>query len=404
MMISTPMAQLRFIRLILVGATALALASCSSGPAKDADSTGEAAPEAGAAEPGEVPASAPDRVVLTAAAEQTAGIQVETVGAAALGPATSAGLDVPGEVQIDSSRVAVVSSRAPGRIERLSAAQGQAVGAGQTVATLSSPEYLAAQSDLVQAVRRAKLLEGTSDEQGAQALVGAARQRLLLLGASPEQIRRLLAEGQPSLLLPVPAPFSGTILETLAQAGMAVSPGEPIFRIANLSTMHVIARVPEQSLALVHPGQRATVTVPAYGTTRTGRVLRILEELDPETRTARVVVEVPNPGRALKAGMFATVRLATAAAVSNIPAGPATGVSVPSAAVLTDGDARYLFVRVAPRTFEKRVVQVATPLPGAATGDRVVVTAGLRAGEAVVVRGAFVLRSELAKAGLEDTD
>jgi membrane fusion protein, heavy metal efflux system len=132
-----------------------------------------------------------------------------------------------------------------------------------------------------------------------------------------------------------------------------------------------------------------------------GEVVRIREEIDPETRTGRAVVRVANQGRALKAGMFATVRLITAKVA---PAAPVAAITVPSAAVLSDGDTRFVFIEVAPRTFEKRVVRLAEPLPGTAPSDRVVVASGLAPGERLVVQGAFVLRSEFAKAGLKDVD
>jgi len=400
----------RFPRLILaaVSVAAVVCSSCSGGETDhDGDASGIAAPTARDSA----------TVVLTPASEQAAGIHVEPAELASVepGPSPAGGLQVPGEVQRDPARVAVISPRAGGRVEEMPAVEGQKVAEGATVATLSSPDYLTAQGDLVQAARRARSVKGTPDEEAAASLVTAARQRLLLLGASEARVRAILEGDAPELLLPVTAPFAGTILERAAEPGVAVDPGTPLYRIADLSVMQVLAHVPESSLPLVHPGQAATVVLPSWNRTLHGKVLLILDGLDPDTRTARVVVGVPNADGTLRSGMFTTVRIdpryrvPPAAADSAVgkrgKTGPESGaVSLPSAAVLTDGPIRFVFVQVAPHTFQRRVVRVAEAPAGAAVTDRVVILAGLAPGEAVVVRGAFVLRSEAGKLGFADDD
>ena len=338
-------------------------------------------------------------VVLSPTAMASAEIRVETVGVAELRTAPRA-LEVPGQVEFDPSRVAVVSPRAAGRLERMSAVPGERVESGEPVAWVNSPPYVAAQSDLVQAARRALLLEGTPDEEGARALLNAARQRLLLLGGTEAEIARLLEGSDPAVLLPVRASFAGTILEALTVPGIAVEAGTPIYRIADLSEVHVMAQVPERALPEVRPGMPAEVTVLAYSGRRfAGRVTRILEELEPQTRTGRVVVRVANPGHALKAGMFATVRISGENTTGSAPV-----LLVPAQAVLTEGGQRFVFVEVAPRTFQKRVVQVASLPAGSAPSEKVAIASGLSAGEGVVVHGAIVLRSELARGSLVDPD
>jgi RND family efflux transporter MFP subunit len=333
------------------------------------------------------------RVTLTEAGARTAGIEVAPVqaeqGAGALG-----GLEVPGQVEFDPARVALVSPRAAGRIERLAAVEGDRVGAGQPVAYVLSPAFLTAQNDFLQATRRAELLAGTQDEQGARALAVAARRRLQLLGASPALVARLQQTGQPLDLLPVPAPFAGSIVEMQALPGSAVEPGSPIFKIADLSVVNVTAEVPERALPNLHTGQAAAIRLAAYPSLQfTGRVERIRDELNPETRTAKAVIRVANAERTLRPGMFASVSLPGLS--GGQPAAAATSaLTVPASAVVTDGAERYVFVEVGPRAYERREVQVAP-----ASGDRVAVTAGLAAGDRVVTRGAFTLKSELGKAG-----
>jgi RND family efflux transporter MFP subunit len=173
-----------------------------------------------------------------------------------------------------------------------------------------SPAFLTAQTDFTQAVRRADLLAGTDDEQGARALADAARRRLALLGADSSVIERLRAGEPPLDLIPVSSPFAGSIVEAHTLTGAAVEAGSPIFTLADLSVVNVIAEVPERSLAMLRRGQAARVELAAYPDSPVqGTVERIRERLDPETRTAHAVLRVPNPRGLLRSGMFASVRL-----------------------------------------------------------------------------------------------
>lgn len=341
------------------------------------------------------------RVTLTEAGLRNAGIEVAEVQHVA-GAAASGGLEVPGRVEFTPDRVALISPRTSGRLERLSAVEGNRVRAGQPVAYVLSPAFLTAQNDFVQAVRRAELLVGTQDEEGARALVSAARRRLQLLGAPSSVIERLQSDGEPLDLLPVVAPFTGSIVEAHALTGAAVEPGTPIFKIADLSEVDVVADVPEQVLPHLTVGQTASVRLAAYPERLlTGRIERLHDELNPETRTVEAVIHVPNPRRTLRPGMFATVSLHVPANGERTAraASPAV-LAIPATAVVTDGAARYVFVEVEPRTYERRVVET-MPLNG---GSRLAVRSGLAAGERVVTKGAFTLKSELGKAAFGDED
>ena len=365
-----------------------------------------------------------NRVTLTEAAFATARIAVAPVEAM---PAASGGvgLEVPGQVELDPRRAALVSSRIAGRIERLAAVEGDRVGAGQAVAYLYSPEFLVAQGDLTQAERRAGLLAGTEDERGARALADAARRRLRLMGAGEAEIRRATVGGEPATTLALRTPSAGSIMEAHVLPGAAVEPGAPVFTLADLSVIDVVAEVPERSLPLVRTGQRATVSIAAFPAMRfEGSVERLRDALNPETRTVRAVIHVPNASHRLRPGMFATVRLDVAtrdalalapggATAASAGAGAAGGtaagtvLTIPEAAVVTDGERRFVFVEVGARTYERREVRVASLAPPGSSTPRspvVVVEDGLRAGERVVVTGAFTLKSELAKASLADEE
>lgn len=341
------------------------------------------------------------RVVLSAAAFTTAEIEVEVAVGEAVSE-VSGGLEVPGQVNFDSRRVAIISPRVSGRIERLFVVDGDRVRTGQVVAHLFTPAFITAQSEYLQATRRATLLANTTDAQGAAALRDAAANRLRQIGASFNDIARLAATGQVQEYLSITAPFGGSIFESNSLVGTAVEAGSPLFKIANISFVDVIAAVPEQSVPLVQIGGPASVRIAAYPKIEfAGEVERIQQQLDESTRTVGAVIHVRNVNETLKPGMFATVRL-------ELPTLSAAGASrmvltIPETAVLSDGDRRFVFIETGPRTFERREVEVASlEAPGASQplSNRVVVRSGIRPGERVVTRGAFTLKSELGKAKL----
>lgn len=398
------------VALIIAGVVTTAIGSSACSSTDDA-AHGESA--AGrAAKSAEVPSEAAEkeeheggstgRVVLTRPAAATANILVEPVRLDAT-TAVGGGIEVPGQVDLDPARVALVSPRTAGRIERLLVVTGQRVAAGQTVALLYSPAFVTAQSDLLQAKRRSEVLEGTADAAGTRALLAAARRRLELLGVSEAMIRRIEADGEPQSLLTVVAPFSGSILEAHALAGAAVEAGTPLFKIADLSVVNVAAAVPERAAFAVRAGQPAVIRVAGVpDRSFAGRVTRVADQINTTTRTVDAFLEVPNTRGSLKPGMSATVLLRTGAQ------GATRTLTVPASAVITDGAERFVFVEVAERTYERREVELADAAargmgPQTGTG-RVVVVSGLSPGDRVVVRGAFTLKSELAKAAFADDD
>jgi RND family efflux transporter MFP subunit len=375
------------------------LTSCGRG----GDSPADGAPEATTAEHGSPDAP---RVILTEAARQTAGIQVEPA-AEEPGAARGEALMVPGRVDFDPRRIALISSRIAGRVERLAAVVGDRVRAGQLVAELFSAPFVTAQNDVVRATQRARVAAGTPEAAATEAVALATQRRLELMGATDTDLRKLLETEAPVPFLVLAAPFDGSIMETYVLPGGGVEPGQPVFRIADLSVVDVVADVPERALSLIRVGQTATIELAAYpGTPFSGRVERLHDELDRETRTVHAVIHVPNQSGRLRPGMYASVALdlPVGAVVS---AGAATVLTIPESALVTDGESRYAFVEVAPRTYERREVRVTSLAPAgvsASTSGRVAVLEGISRGELVVVHGAFTLKSELAKAAFAEDE
>jgi len=369
------------------------LAACRGGPSEGGASEAGLEVEERVGEDDDAPT---DLVTLSEAAFATAGI--ETLAAESRAVARGAVNEIiPGRVEFDPARVALISPRTFGRIERLAAVEGQTVEEGEPVAYLLSNDFLVAQHDYSQAVRRAEGLVGTPEEAAGRQLVEAAERRLRLLGVEQTFIDRLATEGVHEDFLPVTAPFGGRIVTAHLLAGAAVEVGTPIFTLADLTMVDIAAAVPERVLGRLRVGQEVSVDVPAFpGRAWTGRVARVKDELDRDTRTATALIRVANGDGSLRPGMFASIRLGLPPDARSEPT-----VVVPESAVVTDGESRSVFVEVDVRTYRRRPVQVEV-VPGLA--GWLAIPSGLSAGEPVVVRGAFTLKSELAKASFGDVD
>lgn len=185
---------------------------------------------------------------------------------------------------------------------------------------------------------------------------------------------------------PVVSPISGTVAAVDIASGEAVDPAKPLFRVVDLSTVWVRARVPERYLGIVGQATRARVTPVAFPQDlREARLQSIGTAIDPESRTASVIYSMPNPGLKLLQGMAVRVRLLGASQ---------RVLSVPEDAVLRIEGEERVFVRTAPDRFEARTVQV----EGIRNG-RAILSRGIAPGTAVVVEGAGQLASELARRG-----
>ena len=200
-----------------------------------------------------------------------------------------------GHVDFDQRLITQVQTLTPGFVESLSVrAEGEPIGAGRVIATVYSPDLLAAQNEY-----RALLASGSITSAS---LRQAARSRLLLLGAPASLVARLDRGGPPQRTYPVFTHTSGVVTAIGARPGAQVSPGQSIVTIQGLGQVLVIADVPEASLGSIRVGQPAEITFPAYpGDTRRGVVDYIFPSLTAQSRTAQVRITLPNPGDRLTA-------------------------------------------------------------------------------------------------------
>ncbi len=225
--------------------------------------------------------------------------------------------------------------------------------------------------------------------------VNHLRQSLRALGDTASSEGRDRADHDISLVT-LRAPLSGTVIERFANPGAGIQAGSPLFTIGNLSTVWVVANVPDSQVGLLRVGAHAEIQSSAAGIgTLSGKINYIDSRLDEQTRTGRVRVEVANDGGHLKTGMFVTVGFQASAAGSG--GSEEREIVVPSDAIQRIGERTVVFVPKGdePGHFDVRDVQLGGELNGYHR-----ILAGLTAGENVVSKGSFTLKTQLMKGEL----
>jgi RND family efflux transporter MFP subunit len=315
-------------------------------------------------------------------------------------------------VEANAYKQVVVTPLVSGRITRVAADLGQHVRQGQTMAEIFSPElaeaetrYISARAELEaheqELARTQKLVEiGAASRQELERIhaghtsrladLESAASRLQLLGLSADGIAALGPGKNQGPIAVVPAPVSGVVTERLANVGLNVDQASKLFTVVDLSSVWVVVNLYEKDFARVRVGSAAAVTTTAYPDLRLpGRVSYIDPQVSPETRTARVRIEVPNARDELRLGMYAEALIGGEDGVS--------GPMVPRSAVQNVGDRTvvYLVDPNQPGRFIEREVRL-----GAPAGDRVRIVAGVLAGDVVVAVGSFSVRAERERLGL----
>jgi membrane fusion protein, copper/silver efflux system len=288
------------------------------------------------------------------------------------------------QVTYDETRVKRVVLRIDGYVEQLFVNTiGQPVAKGQPLFAIYSPMLVTTQQEMLLALRLTEQVEGGTPDavQGAASLLESARTRLLYWEVPPEIVAEVLRTGTIQRTVTMRSPVSGVVVEKSVLAGQRLMPGEVAYEIVDLSRVWIEGEVFEPDLLSVHVGQRITAEFPALpGEERSGRITYVYPTLNPETRTARVRVEIANPDLRLKPGMYATFRFS--ALTEKV-------INVPRSAVLVTGERNLVFVRDSIGTLIPREVT-----RGRATDDRVEIVSGLREGETVVASATFLVDAE----------
>lgn len=287
-----------------------------------------------------------------------------------------------GTVAFNERAQAVLQARTNGYVQRLAVrAVFDPVRRGQTVVTVTSPEWAAVQEEYL-ALRR-------SPVPGVGGLADAARQRMRITGMTEDQIAAVARGQRADLSQAITAPVSGVVTELAVREGMTVAPGQTLARIASLDPIWIDVQVPEREAALLRPSDRVSVeTVALPGQTFQGRVLALLPQVSPETRTRSVRVQVSNPRQRLVPGMTTDVTF--------MPGADRPALLVPTEAVIRTGTRAVVFVDEGQGRFAPVEVTV-----GREAGGRTEIVRGLARDARVVTSGQFLIDSEASLRGIE---
>ncbi|MCA3186485.1 MULTISPECIES: efflux RND transporter periplasmic adaptor subunit [unclassified Cupriavidus] len=314
-------------------------------------------------------------------------------------------LRVAGRIDFDEQRVSRIGATVTGRVTDLYAILGDEVKAGQVLARLHSSELGAAQMAFLKAeaqndlqarnaerarqlfdadvIGRAELQRRQSEYAIAAAEMRAYRDQLRVLGMSAQAIATLAKNGSIESYSPVFSSISGTVVERNVAQGQVVQPADALYTVADLSRVWVVAEVPEQQAAQVAEGQAVDIEVPSLANTNgriTGKLIYVGRTVNPQSRTVLVRTELENKEGRLKPAMLASMLIAGK---------PIDTLVVPGSAVVRDGNDEQVYVETAPGQYRLTKVKL-----GSESDGMRVVQGGIKAGDRVVVEGAFHLDNE----------
>jgi len=306
-------------------------------------------------------------VTVTPEARQRMGLTLGTVERRAM----ERTIRTSARIVADETRLFRVTTKVEGWVEQLLVAvTGQAVRKGDPLLTIYSPQLVSAQQEYLITV-----------QAGTKALVSSARQRLQLWDVSDEQIAGLEKTGQVEKTLTLYAPASGFVTDKQVLAGQKIMPGDSLMVVADLSAVWGDADIYESDLPYVQIGMPMELTLPYWpDKTFQGKVSFLSPGLDPQTRTLKIRLEIPNPEGLLKLEMYADAKL-------NYLLGQR--LAAPEAAIMRTGERDYAFRD----SGDGRLVPVAVKL-GVRNNGYYEVLSGLKVGDRVVTSANFLVDSE----------
>ena len=302
---------------------------------------------------------------------QNLGIRLGTVTNVML----SSRLRAVGSVAFDERALELVQSRVEGFVTHLNVrAALERVRRGQSLAMILAPQWLEAEQEYL------ALLDAGSKR--AQALREAARQRLVVLGVPEETIQAVETTRKTTATTSVVAPIDGVVTELGVREGATFMAGTSLFRINGLAKVWVNAQIPEAKVSMIPMGSGVEAQATGWpGVTFKGRVIALLPQVDPQTRTFTARIALENPGYRLFPGMFVTLEFTG-------PTGEPSLV-VPSEAIITTGERNVVIAAREGGGFD--VVNVTL---GAEQDGQTAILAGLTEGQSIVLSGQFLIDSE----------
>lgn len=279
-----------------------------------------------------------------------------------------------GKIQADERLIQTQPAHIPGRIEKLLVNfTGEEVKKGQVIAQIYSPELITAQEELLEAVKM-------KDMQ--PRILEAAREKLRQWKLSDNQIAEIENSGNPKAVFDVYATVSGIVISRRVNVGDYISQGSPLFEIADLSSVWAMFDAYESDLPWIRKGDKISFTLQSLpGKSFSGTVSFIDPVINPQTRVARVRMDISNPAKILKPEMFATGIIKAQLETSG------NKLIIPQSAVLWTGTRSIVYIKL-PDTDEPAFISREVTLGPALTNSYVVLS-GLKEGEEIVTNGTF---------------
>jgi len=325
--------------------------------------------------------SHPDEIQLTESAAKLADIQTYVVRTGT--PENE--IFLQGKVQADERRIAALTARFGGRIEKLFVSfTGEQVTRGQKLATIYSPELVTAQREL---------MEAASYKDTRPSIYNAARAKLRLWDLTEEQIDDIENAKDPETSFDILSPISGTVTKRNIALGDYIKEGSALFEVTDLTHVWIMFDAYESDLPWINRGDRVSYAVQSLpGRTFRGTVAYIDPFIDPSTRVAKVRVDQSNPALALKPEMFVNGQVESAFA------GRSQDILIPKSSILWTGKRSIVYVKVPQRdqpSFKYRQIDL-----GPESGNFYVVAGGLSEGEEIAVNGVFKIDAAAQLEGL----
>jgi Cu(I)/Ag(I) efflux system membrane fusion protein len=292
-----------------------------------------------------------------------------------------------GHIDFDEKKLYIVNTKITGWIEKLHVnTTGETVEKGQSLLEIYSPELVSTQEEYLTSLKSYQELKDSPYEEarkGASGLLNSTRKRLEYWDIDKDQIENLERSGEIKKTLTLYSPATGVVLHKNTIEGAYVKAGSDLFRIADMSTVWVLAHIYEYELPYIKLGQKAQISLPYMpGESFEGKLIYIYPYLNQKTRDVKVRLEFPNPGFRLKPEMYANVVIESELLGERI--------LIPEEAVIRTGKREIVFVDMGEGKYAPREITA-----GISGGKGVVeVKKGLLPGETIVVSGQFMLDSE----------
>lgn len=281
----------------------------------------------------------------------------------------------PGTIALDERRISVITMRSESFVQKVAnVTVGTHVTKGEPLMEVYSPAISSASAEYISTI--------ASPSAANPSYGRGSRQRLLNLDVPDAVIAAMEKNREVPLGIEWSSPRDGVVLERNAVEGMRAQPGEALFRIADHSVVWALVDVAERDLGVVAEGQEVTMRAKSFpGRTFSGKISVIYPEINKDTRTARVRIDLPNPDYALLHGMYVDAEINTGS--------PDAVLTVPDSAVMDNGSRQAVFVDKGAGRYEPREVKI-----GNRGGGYVEVRQGLAEGEPVVIAANFLIDAE----------